>query len=123
MMKISALSLCLAGLIATPALAEGDAARGEKKFEECAACHSLEKDVNNVGPSLAGLFARKAGELESFRYSPAMKRSGIAWSPQTLEAFIAEPQKAVPANRMPYAGLADAGERADISAFLAKAGK
>ncbi len=123
MMKISALSLCLAGLIATPALAEGDAARGEKKFEECAACHSLEKDVNNVGPSLAGLFARKAGELENFRYSPAMKRSGIVWSPQTLEAFIAEPQKAVPANRMPYAGLADAGERADISAFLAKTGK
>jgi len=56
------------------ALADGDAARGEKKFGDCAACHSLEQGVNNVGPSLHGVFGRKAGELPDYRYSPALKR-------------------------------------------------
>ncbi len=103
--------------------ADGDAARGEKRFDECAACHSVERGVNNVGPSLAGIFARKAGELPDFRYSPAMKRSGIAWSPQTLDSFVGDPQKLVPANRMPYAGMADAGARADLIAYLREATK
>ena len=62
------------------ARADGDAARGEKKFEECAACHTTQSGVNNVGPSLHGVFERKAGELGDFRFSPALKRSGIAWS-------------------------------------------
>ena len=105
------------------ARADGDAARGEKRFDECAACHSVERGVNNVGPSLAGIFTRKAGELPDFRYSPAMKRSGIAWSPQTLDNFVGDPQKLVPANRMPYAGMADAGARADLIAYLREATK
>ena len=54
------------------------------------------------------MFERKAGELADFRYSPAMKRSGISWTPQTLDNFIADPQEMVPANRMPYAGMPDA---------------
>ncbi len=123
MTKFSILTTCLFGALSTAAFAEGDAARGEKKFEDCAACHSLEKGVNNVGPSLSGVFGRKAGEIEDFRYSPAMKRSGIAWSPQTFEAFIAEPQKIVPANRMPYAGMTEAADRADLLAYLQKTGK
>ena len=105
------------------ARAEGDAARGEKKFEECASCHTTERGVNNVGPSLYGVFERKAGELADFRYSPALKRSGITWSPQTLDEFIADPQKAVPANRMPYGGMPDAADRADLIAYLQKVAK
>ena len=105
------------------ARAAGDPARGEKRFEECATCHTLERGVNNVGPSLFGVFERKAGEIADFRYSPALKKSGIAWSPQTLDTFIADPQKQVPGNRMPYAGLPDAGERADLIAYLQKATK
>ena len=54
------------------AWADGDAARGEKKFEECHACHALERDKESVGPSLFGVFGRKAGEGADFRYSPAM---------------------------------------------------
>ena len=50
-----------------------------------------------------------------------MKRSGITWTPQTLDTFIADPQATVPANRMPYAGMADAGDRADLIAYLQKA--
>lgn len=108
---------------AAPAYAEGDAAHGERLFEECAACHSTTRGENKVGPSLAGVLERKAGELEDFRYSPALKRSGIAWTAETLDTFIADPQKVVPANRMPYAGMPDAANRADLIAYLKKATK
>jgi cytochrome c len=110
-------------LIAGTARADGDAVRGEKRFEECAACHSVAAGQNGVGPSLHDLFGRKAASLDDFRYSPAMRRSAIVWTPQTLETFIADPQKLVPANRMPYAGLTDAGERADLIAYLQAASK
>jgi cytochrome c2 len=102
------------------ARADGDAVRGEKRFEDCVACHKLEAGANDVGPSLHGLFNRKAGELADFRFSPALKRSGITWTAQSLDAFIADPQKAVPANRMPYAGMPDVGDRADLIAYLEK---
>ena len=103
------------------ARADGDAARGEAKFQDCAACHKLEAGANNVGPSLHGVFTRKAGELADFRYSPAIKRSGIIWTPETLDTFITDPQAVVPANRMPYAGMASASDRADLIAYLQKA--
>jgi len=108
-------------LVADAARADGDAARGEKKFGDCAACHKLEAGANNVGPSLHGIFTRKAGELADFRYSPAMKRSGITWSAPTIDTFLTDPQKVVPGNRMPYAGLADASDRADLIVYLQKA--
>ncbi|MET0923483.1 MAG: c-type cytochrome [Xanthobacteraceae bacterium] len=108
---------------ASAAHADGDAARGEKRFEECVACHSTERGANAVGPTLFGVFDRKAGELADYRYSPALKRSGITWTAQTLDAFIADPQQVVPANRMPYAGLPDAGARADLIAYLQKVSK
>ena len=76
-------------LAAGAARADGDAARGEKRFEECATCHSTERGVNNVGPSLFGVLGRTAGEIADFRYSPAMRTSGITWSAQTLDKFIA----------------------------------
>jgi cytochrome c len=110
-------------LLGGAARAEGDAARGEAKFQECAACHKLEAGVNNVGPSLHGIVGRKAGEIADFRYSPAIKRSGITWTAESLDAFIKEPQALVPANRMPYAGLADPAARADLIAYLQKAAK
>lgn len=103
--------------------ADGDAARGEKRFEECAACHRTEAGANGVGPSLYGVFERKAGTLADFRYSPAMKRSGITWTAQALDTFLADPQKAVPANRMAYAGMTAAEDRADLIAYLLKASK
>jgi len=116
--------VCAAVLLAAaPARADGDAARGEKRFEECASCHSVAAGQNGVGPSLHGIIGRKAGSVDDFRYSPAMRRSGITWTPQTLETFIADPQQAVPANRMPYAGLTDADARADLIAYLQTAAK
>ena len=118
-------ALAAMALVAAPhaALADGDAARGEQKFGDCAACHSVENGVNNLGPSLHGVFGRKAGDLGDFRYSPALKRSGITWTAQTLDEFIADPQKVVPANRMPYGGMTDSGDRADLIAYLQNATK
>ena len=110
-------------LAAGAARADGDAGRGQMRFEECATCHTLERGVNNVGPSLYGVLGRKAGEIADFRYSPAMKKSGITWTAQTLDLFIADPQKVVPHNRMPYAGMTDVTDRADLLAYLHKATK
>jgi cytochrome c len=118
-----AVRLLLAAALAAAAgaaWADGDAARGEKKFEECQSCHSLDRNAESVGPSLYGVFERKAGAAADFRYSPAIKRSGIVWSPQTVDTFITDPQGVVPANRMPYAGMPDASDRADLIAFLQK---
>jgi cytochrome c len=108
-------------LLAGAARADGDAVRGEARFQDCAACHKLEAGANNVGPSLHGILTRKAGEIADFRYSPAIKRSGIVWTPETLDKFITDPQALVPGNRMPYAGMANAGDRADLIAYLTKA--
>jgi cytochrome c len=118
-----AAALLVTLLLGSVARADGDAARGQVKFGDCAACHKLEAGANNVGPSLHGIFARKAGEIADFRYSPAMKRSGITWTPATLDKFISDPQAMVPANRMPYAGMASAADRADLIAYLENATK
>jgi cytochrome c len=108
-------------LLSGAARADGDAARGEARFQDCAACHKLEAGANNVGPSLHGIFTRKAGEIADFRYSPAVKRSGIVWTPEALDKFITDPQALVPGNRMPYAGMANASDRADLIAYLINA--
>ena len=119
---MKSMSVAAAVLIAATRLAcaDGDAARGEKRFEECVACHALEKGKESVGPDLHGVFGRKAGEVGDFRYSPALKRSGIVWSEQTVDTFIADPQAVIPGNRMPFAGIPDASARADLIAYLVK---
>ena len=116
--------IVLSGLLAAAAAqADGDAARGKKLFEECAACHSLERGANGVGPTLNGVFERKAGELAEYRYSPAMKRSALPWSARTLDIFIADPQQEIKGNRMPYSGLPAARDRADLIEYLKSATK
>jgi cytochrome c len=122
-MALVTMALVMTMLPVGAARAEGDPVRGEARFQECAACHKLEAGANEVGPSLHSLFTRKAGALADFRFSPAMKRSGIEWTPETLEKYIADPQAMVPANRMPYAGMASANDRADLIAYLSKATK
>ena len=105
-------------LTAEIAHAQSDPKRGEKLFEDCRACHALEAGVQGVGPSLHGVFGRRAGALDDFRFSPVLKRSSITWTPQALESFIADPQKVLPANRMPYSGMPDARDRADLIAYM-----
>jgi cytochrome c len=102
--------------------AEGDPGRGQRVFGACAACHSLEPDRNMTGPSLAGLWNRKAGSLASFpRYSPALKSSNHVWDDKTLDAWLADPQHVAPGNTMTFQGIKDPQQRADLLAFLKSA--
>jgi cytochrome c len=97
--------------------AHADAAAGKTDFAACAACHSV-NGSDGVGPHLNGVIGRKAGTVAGFNYSNAVKRSNIVWNATTLDSYIANPQKAIPGNHMPYSGLPDVTARADIVAYL-----
>lgn len=95
-----------------------DAAEGERLFRtRCGTCHTLEVGQNRAGPNLAGLFGRAAGSVEGARYSPAMKSSGITWTEQTLDTYLANPRIAVSGTTMTIA-VPDATQRAAIIAYL-----
>jgi cytochrome c len=101
---------------------QGDASRGRQAFRACAACHSLEPGRNMTGPSLAGLWGRQAGGLESFeRYSDALKSSGIIWDDRSLDGWLSDPDRMVPDNDMPFNGIKDQRVRTDLIAFLKEA--
>ena len=94
-----------------------DAAAGKQVFTQCSVCHSVDGS-NGVGPTLKGIMGSKAGEVPGFRFSRAMKGSNITWDDKTLDDFIADPQKTIPGNAMPFSGLADAKQRTDVIAYL-----
>ena len=79
----------------------------------------MDAGKNLLGPSLAGIMGRKAGTESAYNYSPAMKQSGLVWDGKTLDAYLADPQKLVPGNKMPFPGLKTDHDRADIIAYLA----
>lgn len=107
----------------SPSLAaDGNATRGQRVFNACGQCHSLEPNRSMTGPSLAELWNRKAGSLASFpRYSPALQSSNIVWNDKTLDDWIRDPQHVVPGNEMTFPGVKDAQQRADLLAFLKQA--
>ncbi len=119
-MRFSAyLAGSLAALVAAAAHGAGDAERGARAFRACVACHSLEPGAQRTGPSLAGLWGRKAGSLEAFaRYSEPLRRSGIVWDGKTLDAWLHDTQALVPGNYMLVQGIGDARARSDLVAFL-----
>lgn len=95
-------------------------------FQKCYACHALEPGVKNLqGPSLDHLWGRRAGERPDFDYSDALveagQRGGLRWTEETLDAFLADPQRVVPGLAMGFFGVKDAAERADLIAFLRQA--
>ena len=84
---------------------------------QCAACHSTDGSTR-TGPTLKGIIGRKAGSTAEFHYSRAMKRAAIVWDAATLDAYLSHPQQEIPGNTMPFAGIADAKQRADLVAYL-----
>jgi cytochrome c len=120
MNRILPVAIAMLLLTGVAAIAEpGNAARGERMYRACVACHSLEPDRNMTGPSLAEVWNRKSGSLASFpRYSPALKSAGIIWNDDTLDEWIKDPQHFIPGNTMTFPGMKDAGQRADLLAFL-----
>ena len=71
-----------------------------------------------VGPGLLGLFGRKAGSVDGFPYSAAMKSSGLVWGEDTLRAYLADPKAKVPGNKMPFSGVKDPKRLEDLLAYL-----
>lgn len=100
------------------AAAAQDAAAGQEAYAACAACHEVTGASTAAGPALGGIAGRRAGTREDFRYSRAMQRSGIIWTAETLDAYIADPPNWMPGNRMAFAGIPDAALRRDIVAYL-----
>lgn len=104
-------------LVAAPALA-GDAAKGEKVFRKCKACHYVDKEQNKTGPHLVNVVGRKAGDIEGFKYSKAMAGSGLVWDEATLAGFLTKPKKYLRGTRMVFAGLRKGTDIANIIAYL-----
>ncbi|MCB1834742.1 MAG: cytochrome c family protein [Geminicoccaceae bacterium] len=111
-------SLAALALSVGAAHAAGDAAKGEKVFRKCKACHDAENEKNKVGPHLVGIIGRPAGTVDGFKYSDAMANSGITWDAATIDAYIAEPKTYVEGNRMAFPGLKKEEDRADVIAYL-----
>ena len=82
----------------------------------------MEPGKNILGPSLANVLGRKAGSEPAYNYSPAMKQANITWDAKTLDAYLADPAKTVPGNKMPFPGLKTEHDRNDVIAFLASSG-
>lgn len=114
---VTAAASALVALAALPSQASTASAR-PAAFAQCAGCHSTEPGKNLFGPSLAGVSMRRAGTLPGYAYSPALKKSGIAWNAQTLDRWLTSPQKAVPGTKMPLAGVPDPATRRALVSYL-----
>ncbi len=100
------------------AWAAGDAAKGKKVFKKCAICHAVKKGKNKIGPSLFGIAGRKAAIAKGFRFSKALKKSGLTWDDASLDKFLKKPRKAVKGTRMVFPGLRSKKDRENVIAYL-----
>jgi cytochrome c len=109
-------ALVLAAFAACAPAQAADAERGRTLYESrCIACHSIEHD--RVGPRHRGLIGRKAGGVPGFEYSSALRVSKIVWSAKTLDAWLADPERLIPGQRMNYS-VPEAADRADLISYL-----
>ena len=125
MMKVWIVAVSVALVLALNggnALAQ-DAAKGKKVFNKCKICHSLKKGKKKIGPSLYGVIGRKAGTVKGFKYSKAMKKSGVVWDDKSLDAYLTKPKKFIPGTKMIFAGLKKKTDRDNLIAYLKEAAK
>ena len=113
-----------ASAFAATARAEDNADAGAKVFKRnCSACHDADEQTNKIGPYLKGVFGRTAGtarQVSLFRRDEGGRRGRAVWDEQTLSEYLANPQKKVPGNKMPFAGLKSPDDIAAVVAFLKK---
>jgi cytochrome c len=112
-------------LLAFPAIAAAaDVAAGQAAFARCKICHSVQAGAPSpVGPNLHGVFGRKAGALEGYSYSEAMKNSGIVWDDDKIRQYLSKPRELVPGNKMAFPGIKDENEISNLLAYLHEATK
>jgi cytochrome c len=114
------LCAALATTIAHAELLPGDAERGRQVFQPCRTCHYPEAGFGNYnGPSLTGIFGRKAGTRAGFNgYSEVLKEFGFVWTPELLDAWLASPGEFLADSTMIFVGIPDPQARADLIAYL-----
>lgn len=105
--------------LAAAPFAGANPSQGEKQAQICRACHSLDKDgPNMIGPALYGFFGRDVGARSGFEYSAVMQNADFVWTPEALNAWLAQPGRFLPGNRMTFAGVLRQGDRNDLIAYL-----
>lgn len=115
---LSAAAIVALTLSTGAASAAGDPAAGEKAFGKCKACHTVEAGKHRVGPSLHAVVDRRVGLIEGFKLSNALKDADLAWTPENLDKYLADPKATLPGNKMIFAGVKSPQERADLIAYL-----
>ena len=124
MKKLTILAAVFAALALNAGNASAaDAAKGKKVYNKCKACHALKAGKNKVGPTLHGLFGRKAATGPNFKYSKAMKTSGVTWDEESLRAYLKKPRKFIKGTRMAFAGIKKKKQMDDLVAYLKEATK
>ena len=107
------------GYLQSEPYASASLSRGERQAQWCKACHSLEKGgPHMIGPALHGFFGTEVGTRSGFAYSEAMREADFVWTPAAVDAWLAQPGRFLPGNRMTFAGVADADDRNDLIAYL-----
>ena len=119
-LAIAVAAFCALGVASAEA---ADLKKGKKVFNKCKACHALEAGKKKVGPSLHGVFGRKAGTVDGFKYSKAMKESGVVWSPETLTEYLKKPKDFIPGTKMVFAGIKKDKQIVDLIAYLEESTK
>lgn len=118
---LGAAALLLGLGTAAPAAAQ-DAAAGQRVFNQCRACHTVDQGGRNgVGPNLHGVVGRRAASVEGFRYSANMRQlaeGGLTWTTDNLQRYLANPKDLVPQGSMAFAGLRNPQQRNDVIAYL-----
>ena len=111
-------------MVALPAVASADDVKaGKKIFKKCAPCHAVGPGAKNkVGPPLNGVIGRPAGSAEGYKYSKAMKNSGITWDEEIFIEYITSPKKRIPGNKMIFPGIKDEEDREDLFAYIEQFG-
>ncbi len=89
----------------------------------CAGCHTMnEGQLGALGPNLHGVVGRRVGAVRDFDYSPAMQAFGGRWTPERLDAFLADPAASLPGTRMEFAGIPDDADRQSLIGYLTRTG-
>ncbi len=126
-MKVRIAAVAMFGVLSSASMAAaqtGDAAKGERVFSQCKTCHTVDKGgKNGVGPNLAGVFGRKAGTVDGFKFSEAMTGSGIVWDEKVLAEYLKDPKGRIPGNKMAFVGIKRQDQLDDLIAYLQKASR